>query len=71
MLKRRTFLNDLTRHEAYLRSHLREISKRCRISSVLIGGIIDGRQTWIDASDAELAKAANYVEKNDVGVDLD
>jgi hypothetical protein len=27
--------------------------------------------TWIDASDAELAKAANYVEKNDVGVDLD
>jgi hypothetical protein len=68
MLKRRAFLNDLTRHEAYLCSHLREISKRCRISSVLIGGIIDGRQTWIDA---ELAKAANYVEKNDVGVDLD
>jgi hypothetical protein len=71
MLKRRAFLNDLTRHEAYLCSHLREISKRCRISSVPIGGIIDGRQTWIDASDAELAKAANYVEKNDVGVDLD
>ena len=41
------------------------------MSSVLIGGIIDGRQTWIDASDAELAKAASYVEKNDVGVDLD
>jgi hypothetical protein len=56
MLKRRAFLNDLTRHEAYLCSHLREISKRCRISSVLIRGIIDGRQTWIDASDAEISE---------------
>jgi len=70
MLNRRTFLNDLTRHETYLSSHLQEISKRCRISSVLISAIIDGRRTWMDASDAELAKAASYVEKNDVGADL-
>lgn len=67
MLNRRTFLNDLTRHEAYLCSHLQEISKRCRISSVLISGIIAGRRTWMDASDAELEKAASYVEKNDAG----
>ena len=70
MLNRRTFLKDLTRHETYLCSHLQEISKRCRISSVLISGIIDGRRTWMDASDAELAKAASYVEKNDAGADL-
>jgi hypothetical protein len=38
---------------------------------VLISGIIDGRQTWMDASDAELAKAASYAEKNDAGIDLD
>jgi len=69
MLNRRTFLNDLTRHEAYLCSHLREISKRCRISSLLISGIIAGRRTWMDASDAEMEKAASYVEKNDAGVD--
>ena len=69
MLNRRTFLNDLTRHEVYLCSHLREISKRCRISSALISGIIAGRRTWTDASDAELEKAASYVEKNDAGVD--
>ena len=68
MLNRRRFLNDLTRHEAYLCSHLREISKRCRISSVLISGISAGRRTWMDASDAELEKAASYVEKNDAGV---
>jgi hypothetical protein len=68
MLNRRTYLNDLTRHEDYLCSHLREISKRCRISSVLISGISTGRQTWMDASDAELEKAASYVEKNDAGV---
>jgi hypothetical protein len=71
MLNRRTFLNDLTRHETYLCSHLQEISKRRRISSVLIGGIVDGRRTWTDASDAELAKAASYVEKNDDGADVD
>ena len=68
MLNRRRFLNDLTRHEAYLCSHLREISKRCRISSVLISGISAGRRTWMDASDAELEKAASYVDKNDAGV---
>ena len=33
-----------------------EISKRCRISSVLISAIIAGRRTWMDASDAELER---------------
>ena len=46
----------------------RSISKRCRISSVLISGISAGRRTWMDASDAELEKAATYVEQNDAGV---
>jgi hypothetical protein len=71
MLNRRAFLNDLARHETYLYSHLREISKRCRISSVLIGEIIAGRRTWMDASDAELDKVASYIEKNDTAIDLD
>jgi hypothetical protein len=71
MLKRRTSLNDLARHESYLNSHLQEISKRCRISPVLIGGIIAGRRTWVEASDAELQKAASYVDKNDADAELD
>ena len=70
MLKRRTSLNDLARHESYLNSHLREIAKRCRISPVLISGIIAGERTWMEASDAELQKAATYVDKNDAHVEL-
>ena len=61
-------LNDLARHETYLCSHLREISKRCRISSVLINGIIAKRRTSIDASAAELKKVASYAEKNDANI---
>ena len=68
MSHRRTFLNDLARHETYLCSHLREISKRCRISSVLINGIIAKRRTWIDTSDAELKKVASYAEKSDANI---
>jgi hypothetical protein len=71
ILNRRTSLNDLLRHESYLYSHLREISKRCRISPALISGIIAGRRTWMEASDADLQKAASFVEKNDAVVDVD
>jgi hypothetical protein len=70
MFNRRAFLSELTRHETYLCSHFREISKRCRISSLLIGAIMDGRRMWTDASDAELEKVASYLDKNDAGVGL-
>ena len=71
MLNRRTILNDLTRHETYLHSHPREISERRRISPVLIDGIIAGQRTWMEASDAELEKAASYVERNDADGHVD
>ena len=61
-------LNDLARRETYVCLHLREISKRRRISSVLINGIIAKRRTSIDASDAELKKVASYAEKNDANI---
>jgi hypothetical protein len=34
-----------------------------------MSGIVEGRRTWTDASDAELEKVASYVEKNDEGLD--